>query len=362
MHTLGSSTPTLSTLGIVEEIEEKRKTTTVTSLSSFTPLAIDPVKEFLRKRNFSAWGDYWPEKPDLSAVPKKEISRQNLLHEIILTEQNFLRQVQLVHCLYYYRLALAPFTIMSSGSNQEFAEKTFAFHQPFYHLHKMFLFDPLVKRQEAEKPWITNFSDTFQSWLDKAAPIYLEFCALYPHLHSAIRVEAAKNTKFKSFLHDTRDHKFSSRLSWDTYMKAPVNRLSAYALLLTHGLKYSEPTDERHGYHATEKVIQGIRDLIRKCGVEISKAQNEVDVKTLCAQIKSTQINVIISSDSHILFDETLSHQKTGLRRASQLRIVVLGSSVRPMVLALIKTSKQMQIQDDTDSYELVREVSQISA
>ncbi|KAK5800945.1 hypothetical protein VI817_003157 [Penicillium citrinum] len=91
-------------------------------------------------------------------------------------------------------------------------------------------------------------------------------------------------------------------------MKAPVNRLSAYALLLTHSLKASEPTDERHGYHATEKDIQGIRDPIRKCGIEIAKAQNEVDVKTLCAQIKSTLRNEIISSDSHILFDETLSH------------------------------------------------------
>ncbi|KAJ5590170.1 hypothetical protein N7450_004142 [Penicillium hetheringtonii] len=43
-----------SIIGIGEGIEGKRKSPTVTSLSSFTPLAIDLVKEFLRKRNLSA--------------------------------------------------------------------------------------------------------------------------------------------------------------------------------------------------------------------------------------------------------------------------------------------------------------------
>lgn len=316
------------------------------------------MKEFLRKRKFSEWVEYWPEKPDLSAVPKKEICRQNLLHEIIATEANFLRNVQLVHCLYYYRLALAPFTIVSSGSNQVFAEKTFGCHQPFYHLHKRFLYDPLVKRQEAEKPWLTHFADIFQGWLEEAAPIYMEFCALYPHLNSAIKVEAAKNTRFKSYLNDTREHKLSSRLSWDTYMKAPINRLSSYALLLRHCLSESERADERHGYHATERVVRGIHDLVRKCGAEISKAQNEVEMKALCAQIKSPLSEGISSSDSEIIFDEILSY-KAGFRKYAQYRFVVLASSVRPMILVLAKAAKQMQIVDDTDSYELGWQVSQ---
>lgn len=333
--------------------------TTTSTPSPF--ITSDPVKVFLNGNILHTpdWQHYWSLGPEIDSIPRKEIQRQSLLHELITTEGGFLHQVQVVHYLYYYRLILDSSTMVSRGSNQEFAEKTFSFHQRIYDLHKTFLYDPLLKRQEAEGPWITNFPDIFQRWLSEATPIYLEFCALYPRLHSAIKIEATKSSYFQRFLNQTRDHRFGNRLGWDTYMKSPIVRIQRYPMLFAHSLRYSERTDERHGYQAIEKVILDLQDLVRKCGVEIERAEKEVRMERLREQINSTLKDGIISPHANILFDEDLLYQKRGFGRVTQLRVVVLGPGDYSMVLILSKISKLTQINDDTDSYELVEQVSQ---
>lgn len=349
-----------STLRSGDASEATRTTPNTTASSLPISITSDPVKDFITEQAQYPldWEDYWSLRPELASVSRKEIKRQNSLYEIFTTEARYLQQVQVVICLFYYRLALEPSKIVSSGSNQEFAEKVFSFHQQFYHLHKTFLYDPLVKKQEAEGPWVTNFSDIFRRWLGEAAPIYLEFCGMYPHLISAVKVEAAKSVYFQRFLSQTEKHKLCNRLSWDNFMAVPITRLQRYVLLLQHNLKCSRPTDEWHEYQAMEKLNQDIKDLALKCDAEISRALDEVQVERLRAQINSTLSDGVISSDANILFDEDLSYQKRGFGRAARLRVVVLGSAGHSAVLVLSKIPKLTQISDDTDSYELVIQVS----
>jgi hypothetical protein len=47
-----------------------------------------------------------------------------------------------------------------------------------------------------------------------------------------VRKEAERNILFKQFLDQARDNKQSQRLSWDTFLKAPITRLQRYGLLL----------------------------------------------------------------------------------------------------------------------------------
>ncbi|CAI7611169.1 unnamed protein product [Penicillium pancosmium] len=342
--------------------ESEATRATAHTTASIGPLLItsDPVKKFLGDdlRNTPEWQNYWSLGPELDSVPRKEIQRQDLIHEIITTERRFLQQVQVVQYLYYYRLALEPSKIVTSGSNQEFAEKTFSFHEQFYHLHKTFLYDPLVKRQEIEGPWITNISDIFQKWLSEAAPLYLKYFGLCPHLSYVIEDEASKSVKFQSFLNQVQQHRLCDRLSWISFIKAPPTRLQRYGLYFETSLRYSNPTDERHGYQAMKKVNMEIRDLALKCDTEFSRSNKEVDMKRLRAQIKPTLSEGTVASDANILFDEDLAYQKRGFGRATQLRVVVLGSAVCSMVLVLSKTSKLAKINDDTISYELVIQVS----
>lgn len=324
-----------------------------------------PLKEFLYERDYPlAWGDQWSLKPeDLASVPSKEVNRQNLLHEIVATEDWFLRGTQVIHYLYYHRLALHPPTIVTSGSNLEFAEQYFGFHDRFYYLHKTFLYDPLIERQKAEGPWVTNYSDIFQRWLLEATPIYLEFSALYPHLHSAVEAEASsvKDVNFSIFLTQSMNHKASARLPWSTYMKAPIIRIQRYTLLLPVTLQSSDPDNERHGYHAMQEVINDIRELVQKCNTEAVKAENSVRVNKLRAQLGPILSSRVISPNASILFDERLWHQKRGFRAAALFRIVVIASPhPHSRLLVLNPPSQLKHIMDDAGSYELAKQVSQL--
>lgn len=319
----------------------------------------DPLKEFLHSGDNVAWGDRWALKPeDLAPVPSNEVNRQNVLHQIVTTEESFLRSTQVMHYLYYHRLALHPTTIVSSGSNQEFAEKYFGFHERFYRLHKTFLYDPLVERQKAEGPWASNYADIFREWLLEATPIYLEFSALYPRLHSAVQTEAS-DASFATFLTQSMDHKASVRLAWSTYMKAPITRIERYTLLLRVVLRSSNPDNERHGYDATEEAINDIRKLVQKCETEIAKAENNVRVNRLRAQLGPTLSNRVISPDTSILFDEFLGQRKRGLSRDSLFRLVVIASPyILPRLLVLNPLPQPKHSTDGAGSYGLVKQVS----
>ncbi|KAL3434350.1 Dbl homology domain-containing protein [Aspergillus tetrazonus] len=359
-RTSGASTPTPAKLGNGEEGEGNR---TAASLSMSK--TNEPLKQFLHKDyNVLAWGDQWALKPeDLASVPSKEVNRQNLLHEIITTEEGFLKSTQVIHYLYYHRLALHPSTIVSSGSNQEFAEQYFGFHERFYHLHKTFLYDPLIERQKAEGPWVTNHADIFQQWLLEATPIYLEFSALYPQLHSVVQAEASsQDPSFNTFLTQSMDHKASVRLPWSTHMKAPITRIQRYTLLLRVVLECSDPHNERHRYHATQEIINDIRELVQKCETEIAKAQNNVRVNKLSAQLGPTLSSRVISPNASILFDDLLWQPKRGLSRAAPLRIVVIVYPLTgPRLLVLNPLPQPKHIIDDGASYVLVKQVSQFS-
>lgn len=307
-----------------------------------------------------AWGDRWALKPeDLAPVPSNEVNRQNLLHEIMMTEEWFLRSTQVIHYLYYHRLALHPSTIVSSGSNQEFAEKYFGFHEQFYHLHKTFLYDPLVERQKAEGPWVSNYADIFRKWLLEATPVYLEFSALYPHLHSAVQAEAS-DPNFNTFLTQSMEHQASVRLAWSTYMKAPITRIQRYTLLLRVVLERSDPDNEHHKYHAMQEVINDIKDLAQKCEMEIVKSENNVRVNRLSAQLGPILSSRVISPNASILFDEHLALQKRGFRGPGLLEIVVIASSHPHSCLLVLnpRPPPPKHSIDGTGSYGLAKQVS----
>ncbi|GKZ35050.1 hypothetical protein AbraIFM66950_005490 [Aspergillus brasiliensis] len=185
-HHLGTSTPTLSTQGGSSgDSESAQAAVSTPAFSLGTHKISDSMKEFLSDcNNTLCWKNHWSLKPE------------DLAHR----ETFILRSTQVIHFLYYYRLALHPSTIVSRGSNQEFAEKVFGFHERFYHLHKTFLYNPMIVRQAAEGPWVTSFTDIFRKWLSEATSIYLEFSGLYPHLRTAVATEARKNARFAEFL------------------------------------------------------------------------------------------------------------------------------------------------------------------
>lgn len=175
---------------------------------------------------------YKLKKEDVESHEKKEIERQNNLHEIVSSEDTYISQLDVLRVLYRDRLAVAQPPIVPAKKLPAFLRDVFGGVDKVKKVNQDYLLGQLKYRQTEQGPWIVGFSDIFREWIRKARPVYVEYASNFPRADYLMRREAERNMHFKSFLDQAREDKRSSRLGWDNYLKAPITRLQRYSLLL----------------------------------------------------------------------------------------------------------------------------------
>lgn len=219
------------------------------------------------------------DKAAVEGKPKKEVERQNILHEIITGEEDYMGQLDVVRVLYRDQLrAWAPPIIPPARINN-FVDRVFGKIDGVHSVNKEYLLAQLKYRQNEQGPWIVGFSDIFRDWIRKAEVAYLEFSAAFPLAQLAIRKEAARNVLFAQFLEHIQRHKRSNRLGWDTFLKAPITRLQRYSLLLDASLKKMVQDSEEKTNLI--KALEEIRTVTHKCDEAVARSKSKVDLHIL---------------------------------------------------------------------------------
>lgn len=179
------------------------------------------------------WATFYKlKKEDIETHDKKEIERQNVLHEIVTSEDIYIGQLDVLRELYRDRLAAPQQTIMSSKKVSNFLREVFGGVDKVKKVNQEYLLGQLKYRQTEQGPWIVGFSDIFREWIRKARPVYVEYASNFPRADYLMRREVERNHTFKEFLDQAREDKRSNRLGWDNFLKAPITRLQRYSLLL----------------------------------------------------------------------------------------------------------------------------------
>ena len=179
------------------------------------------------------WATYYKlKKEDIETHDKKEIERQNVLHEVVTSEDLYISQLDVLRELYRDRLSTAQPPIVPAKKLPNFLKEVFGGVDKVKKVNQGYLLGQLKYRQTEQGPWIVGFSDIFREWIRKARPVYVEYASNFPRADYLMRREAERNIPFKSFLDQAREDKRSSRLGWDNYLKAPITRLQRYGLLL----------------------------------------------------------------------------------------------------------------------------------
>ena len=197
------------------------------------------------QRKAESWVEYYKlKKEDFEEVDKKEVERQNNLHEIVTTEDNFIDQLDVLRILYRDELAKWQPPIIAPQKREKFLAEVFGKVDAVKQVNEDYLLAQLKYRQHEQGPWIKGFSDIFREWIRKAKSAYIDYAASFPNATALVRQEANRNILFRQFLDQMRDNERSKRLGWDTYLKAPITRLQRYGLLLftvhKHMVKESE--------------------------------------------------------------------------------------------------------------------------
>ena len=210
---------------------------------------------------------------------RKEVERQNVMHEIVTGEEDYMGQLDVLRLLYRDQLRAWQPPIIVAGKMEKFIDAVFGKVDAVQQINKEHLLAQLKYRQQEQGPWIVGFSDLFREWIRKAKPIYIAYCSSYPHASYLIRKESSRNLLFRQFLGMVREHKRSKRLEWDTFVKAPITRLQRYGLLLDTVMKNMVGDSEEKTN--LEMALKEIKAVTHECDERVAEMTKKVELLEL---------------------------------------------------------------------------------
>ncbi|KAH8882637.1 hypothetical protein GQ53DRAFT_831291 [Thozetella sp. PMI_491] len=220
---------------------------------------------------------------DTEVKPKKEVERQNNLHEIVTGEEDFMSQLDVLRLLYRDQLRAWQPPIIAANRLDKFLEAVFGKVDAVQQINREYLLAQLKYRQKEQGPWIVGFSDIFREWIRKARPVYIEYSSGFGYANFLIRKEASRNLLFRQFLDMVREHKRSKRLDWGTFVKAPITRLQRYSLLLEVAKKNMVGDSEEKTN--LEKAIEEIKAVTRECDDKVHEEEAKVELLELQSRL-----------------------------------------------------------------------------
>ncbi|KAG8623996.1 hypothetical protein KVT40_008972 [Elsinoe batatas] len=223
------------------------------------------------------WATFYKlKKEDIEGKDKKEIERQNILHEVVQTEEQFMSQIHVLQQVYRDTIAKADPPVLDPKRLNAFIRDVFGKIDPVRKANEDHLLAQLKYRQEEQGPWITGFSDIFRQWIRKAKHAYIEYAAAFPAAALMVRQESERSVRFRTFLDEARANKASNRLGLDTYLKAPITRLQRYSLLLmTVHKNMKDESDEKTNLQVA---IDEVKEVTKECDARVAEMQKKVDL------------------------------------------------------------------------------------
>ena len=237
------------------------------------------------QRKVEDWATFYKfGKSDIEGFDKKEVERQNVLHEIVTTEDTFMDQLNVLRVLYRDELSKWQPPIIEPKRKEGFLRDVFGKADSIKQVNEDHLLAQLKYRQQEEGPWVSGYSDIFREWIRKAKNAYIEYAASFPNATFLVRQEAQRNLVFRQFLDQMRENERSKRLGWDTYLKAPVTRLQRYSLLLSvvHKNMIQESEEKKN----LQIAIEEIRVVTLECDARVADMSKHVDLSELQSKLK----------------------------------------------------------------------------
>ncbi|KAI9843288.1 MAG: hypothetical protein M1837_006503 [Sclerophora amabilis] len=275
------------------------------------------------QRKLQDWATFYKiKKDDIDGINKKEVERQNNLHEIVQTEDQYMDQLNVLGVLYRDQLLSWQPSIIAPKRLANFTKEVFGKADAVKKVNEDFLLAQLKYRQQEEGPWITGFSDIFREWIRKAKNAYLDYAASFPKATLMVRKEAETNILFRQFLDQARDNERSKRLGWDTYLKAPITRLQRYTLLLSTVLKNMPQENEEKTNLQT--AIEEVKNVTMECDARYAEMSKKVDLLELNSKLilrpgmERVELN-LNHLGRELIFEGDL--QRTGANRFNWLEI-----------------------------------------
>jgi hypothetical protein len=216
---------------------------------------------------------------DVAKYDKKEVERQNILHEMVQTEENYVRNLTVLQTLYRDELAQANPPLIPPKTLPSFLKDVFGKLDAVKKANEEYLLPQIKYRQKEQGPWIVGFSDIFRDWIRKARVAYIDYASAYPNAIFRVKQEMERNVLFKTFLNKCLQDERAARLDYNHYMKAPIGRLQSLVLLLETALRKSVNDNEEK--KTLQSAIEEIRKVTFECDTRVGDGTRKVELSSL---------------------------------------------------------------------------------
>lgn len=222
-------------------------------------------------------------KEDIEAANKKEVERQNIIHEIVQGEDKYMDRMDVLLRLYRDRLSQAQPPVIPPKKLNRFINDVFSRADAVKKANEDHLLPQIKYRQQEQGPWVVGFSDIFREWIRKAKQAYIEYAAAFPFANFLVRQEADRNMLFRAFLDEAQANRLSEKLPWQNFLKAPIDRLQRYGLLIDTVIKNSTvDNDEKRNLIIAKEEIKAVT---LECDARVAEMERKVSLTDLQSKL-----------------------------------------------------------------------------
>lgn len=220
----------------------------------------------------------------VATLPRREIERQNAIHEMIQKEESFLKDLQLLD-QYAHRLralaqssgvGMARTAPLSGAALDSFITTVFGNYAELLS-HIATFCDRLQERQREQNPMVESLGDLVVEAALEWGLAYTAYVQHYPVALHTLKREIATNARMAKFADDCRRDPAAHRHPLDNFLFRPPARLQRYHLHLESIAKYSdaESSDREQLALATEIIDEQCK--VAQAGVEAAEQRLQVD-------------------------------------------------------------------------------------
>ncbi|KAI7848144.1 CNH domain-containing protein [Circinella umbellata] len=256
-----------------QDIKKKTKLKNVglgreSSLKSMTSSSITSSHDTTLSR---AWSAAMPREILLN-TSKQEIARQEAIHEIVYTEEDYVRDLNLLDELFAKPLRTAQ--CLDADIREDFCDNAFNNYKDILAMHRDLCRDLRDRQSESQGGFVNHIGDIFLKHLPGFMDAYSQYG---PHVilaEYAVKRESASNMLFHNFIRDTEKKAECRKLPFRHFLILPVTRLQRYPLLIGAILKKT-PDD-----HPDKAYLTSCTDILKEVATCMDEGTEETK-KTL---------------------------------------------------------------------------------
>ncbi|KAM4690215.1 rho guanine nucleotide exchange factor 11 [Rhinophrynus dorsalis] len=218
-------------------------------------------------------------------LPSRERARQEVIHELFVTEMSHLRVLRVLDLIFYQRMK------KENLLSQDELWLVFPNLSELIEIHNSLV--ESMKRVREEGPVIKEIGDLMLSRFDGPAgeEVQLEtskFCSYQTSALELIKTKKRKEARFNNFMQDAESSPQCRRLQLKDLIVSEMQRLTKYPLLLENILKHTDAGTQE--YEKLFRCRDRCRDILKYVNESVKQAENELKLAEYQKRLDTTHL------------------------------------------------------------------------